>query len=374
MSDPMSHSEVEDVLSSIRKLVSDTKPKTEPDTDARLTDKLVLTPSLRVTDALDNRSDAEDDGDSHLDPLQRVTALLDEAEQTIREPKPAPLTLVPSEQVFEEDHQENAETSQDDAEEDDAATADIEVFASEDVESDEEPSETVQSEESQDLVPTGWLDGDADENDVLIAQNEEQDEAQDTDPKIDWKSVRHETLANFAAQRVDGAPQENEVHASEAEEPAESLGEKVAALETLIQNRSDQWEPDDAGTDEYAGTEAPPMAWKDVTPLGHVVDLDTSTSEPGEDIVPEDHTATEPLVDEDAPRAAQAPVTEAAEPAAEASPAFDEDLLDEDALRDLVSEIVREELQGALGEKITRNVRKLVRREIHRILAAQDYE
>ena len=116
------------------------------------------------------------------------------------------------------------------------------------------------------------------------------------------------------------------------------------------------------------------MAWKDVTPLGHVGDLDTSTSEPGEDIVPEDHTATEPLVDEDAPRAAQAPVTEAAEPAAEASPAFDEDLLDEDALRDLVSEIVREELQGALGEKITRNVRKLVRREIHRILAAQDYE
>ena len=52
----------------------------------------------------------------------------------------------------------------------------------------------------------------------------------------------------------------------------------------------------------------------------------------------------------------------------------DEDVLDEDALRDLVSDIVRQELQGALGERITRNVRKLVRREIHRALAAQELE
>lgn len=47
--------------------------------------------------------------------------------------------------------------------------------------------------------------------------------------------------------------------------------------------------------------------------------------------------------------------------------------LDEDALRDLIADIVREELQGALGERITRNVRKLVRREIHRALSSQDF-
>lgn len=40
--------------------------------------------------------------------------------------------------------------------------------------------------------------------------------------------------------------------------------------------------------------------------------------------------------------------------------------LDEDMLRDMVRDIVRQELQGSLGERITRNVRKLVRREIHR--------
>lgn len=41
-------------------------------------------------------------------------------------------------------------------------------------------------------------------------------------------------------------------------------------------------------------------------------------------------------------------------------------VLDEDMLRQMVHDIVRQELQGVLGERITRNVRKLVRREIQR--------
>ena len=47
---------------------------------------------------------------------------------------------------------------------------------------------------------------------------------------------------------------------------------------------------------------------------------------------------------------------------------------DEEVLRDLVRDLIREELQGALGERITRNVRKLVRAEIARTIAAQTYE
>lgn len=46
----------------------------------------------------------------------------------------------------------------------------------------------------------------------------------------------------------------------------------------------------------------------------------------------------------------------------------------EDLLRDLVAEVLRDELAGALGERITRNVRKLVRREIHRILDSHEAE
>jgi hypothetical protein len=40
----------------------------------------------------------------------------------------------------------------------------------------------------------------------------------------------------------------------------------------------------------------------------------------------------------------------------------------------MVSDIVRKELQGVLGEQITRNVRKLVRREINRALLSQDFD
>lgn len=49
-------------------------------------------------------------------------------------------------------------------------------------------------------------------------------------------------------------------------------------------------------------------------------------------------------------------------------------LIDMDMLRDIVAEIIREELQGPLGERITRNVRMLVRREINRALEARGLE
>ena len=47
---------------------------------------------------------------------------------------------------------------------------------------------------------------------------------------------------------------------------------------------------------------------------------------------------------------------------------------DEPALRAAVVRILREELAGELGEKITRNVRKLVSREINRALASHDLD
>lgn len=47
-------------------------------------------------------------------------------------------------------------------------------------------------------------------------------------------------------------------------------------------------------------------------------------------------------------------------------------LPDEEALRRLVARMIREELQGHLGERITSNVRKLVRREVMRALDSRD--
>ena len=39
-----------------------------------------------------------------------------------------------------------------------------------------------------------------------------------------------------------------------------------------------------------------------------------------------------------------------------------------------MADLIRRELRGALGERITQNVRKLVRREIQRALMNRDYE
>lgn len=51
-----------------------------------------------------------------------------------------------------------------------------------------------------------------------------------------------------------------------------------------------------------------------------------------------------------------------------------ETCIDEEVLREYVVGIIRQELQGALGERMTRNVRKLVRSEIQRALASRDFD
>lgn len=73
---------------------------------------------------------------------------------------------------------------------------------------------------------------------------------------------------------------------------------------------------------------------------------------------------------ESAPFVAEAPVMDAPdEPAAsEPAPADDTAMIDEAMLYQLVANIVRQELQGELGEKITRAIRKLVRAEVAREL------
>ena len=98
-----------------------------------------------------------------------------------------------------------------------------------------------------------------------------------------------------------------------------------------------------------------------------------------EEIMPEDDPApAEPMVEEAvfASAAAASVMDEIPEPKPDNVDLadFDESVLDEDALRDLVAEIVREELTGELGERITRNVRKLVRREIHRAMLTREFE
>ena len=53
---------------------------------------------------------------------------------------------------------------------------------------------------------------------------------------------------------------------------------------------------------------------------------------------------------------------------------LDPSSLTEDMLRDLIADVVRKELSGATGQKVTGNIRKLVRREVARHLSTRDDE
>lgn len=94
--------------------------------------------------------------------------------------------------------------------------------------------------------------------------------------------------------------------------------------------------------------------------------MDEADTQPDEADVPE---SIDPEFEDAAPEISMvAPLPE------EALDDGEEFEIDEDALRPLVAALLREELQGEIGERITRNVRKLVRQEIQRALAVRELE
>jgi hypothetical protein len=71
--------------------------------------------------------------------------------------------------------------------------------------------------------------------------------------------------------------------------------------------------------------------------------------------------------------AAAAPLSDRTAEALEAEDADDLALpIDEAMLREIVRDVLREELQGPLGKRITRNIRKLVLAEIARVMASEE--
>lgn len=169
---------------------------------------------------------------------------------------------------------------------------------------------------------------------------------------------------------------------SKAEEPAKAeaeptddweevtLEDRIAELEAAVASSDEEYEPD--GSEVEASAPAMDLsAFED----------DTFELSPEHAVAPEPEA--EAVAEPEAAEVAEDPAQEAEEEPAEATSeasednVFDDELsevFDEEMLRDLVSEFVRKELQGELGERITRNVRKLVRREINRALAARDFD
>jgi len=135
-------------------------------------------------------------------------------------------------------------------------------------------------------------------------------------------------------------------------EPRKQLEETIAELEAAVSSIDEVWESETG--------EAGPQP--NVTSF-------TRRSRPDAPLESDQDSASSPETP-----FLEAPAPEAPEPQAapEAAADTDEAVLDEEMLRQIVAALVREELQGQLGERVTFQVRKLVRAEIARILDERD--
>jgi hypothetical protein len=410
MSDPVTNAEVEDVLSSIRRLVSEDKRPLKPGNVAVANDRLVLTPSLRVQDPVEGDSQFEG-GSIHPQ---------EQSQEQAQEPQPARGNLDSNDEApFDFDRGSEGQKSEAPQNSENAQSLEPlvltqeaespepvpeewiteEVDAPSATEEVQQPPEPVETYAEQDEEPQENAEGHDWEEDVWDAEEPQDHQEQ----SADLTQPQQDDASTDVAAFFDSSEQSDNSDMAETPEPSEDneneksdnvlsmsaasaalgastgLSAKIAALETAIGGISDNFEPETAGQDIYAATKPDAMAWEDVkekaaaeeTPSDFAHDnqsagqaFDAATGfDAGEQIAETIGEGVEETVLE----AAAAGVTASA--LASAPPT-----LDEAALRDLVGEIVRAELQGALGERITRNVRKLVRREIHRALTAQELE
>ena len=329
MSDPVTNVEIEDVLASIRRLVSDEPP--EPVAAKDKVEKLVLTPALRVNNDVQPgqspvvkpaTSDTSASGQSGSPAAMTLGA--EYAVAPAPTPKPAMAEPV-------EDEAPNAAETLDRLEGMQAA-----LSANPDLADDQWEPEGDEDDDAfamPNVSALDWVDHTPQES--LDAGEADFDEAPycavETEDAAEVHSLHG--AASFAAETtVDPSVSEDAVEAPEVEATEEAF----APLEAEI-------------VDEAPSTHEAPS-------------FDGSVEETAEEPATAQVDAFSTAAFRDA--------------ALEELAAIDGvgTALDEEALRELVTEIVRQELQGSLGERITRNVRKLVRREIQRALTAHNLQ
>lgn len=174
------------------------------------------------------------------------------------------------------------------------------------------------------------------------------------------------------------------------------LEQTIAALEAAVARQADDWEPD--GSEDAEASPQLDSVLVEAVSQDHEADAaedksaqdDAAVDDPVDspeqavgsaDTAPADAAITDPL-DEDEDYYADE-VSLDFDPETEADAELDHELasyiegestIGEEALRDLVIQIVRAELHGSMGERITANVRKLVRKEINRALASREMD
>jgi hypothetical protein len=164
-------------------------------------------------------------------------------------------------------------------------------------------------------------------------------------------------------------------------EPSDGDGaaERAGLIEAVLDARAEDWEPD-------GSEDVPVMDWSRTTPddapvfrSRHMAPLRLDRIVPPVEEPAFRHTplplpdmvetlASAVATDPDGLDAYVRGEAAAAQEDAELRAFLDRATVDEEMLRRIVTQVLQQELQGALGERITRNVRKLVRREINRAL------
>lgn len=374
MSNSVTNVEIEDVLSSIRRLVSDdAAPKRAPDAQsdddrAQQMGRLVLTPAQRVMDDMPQ-------------------------EEAVSEPQPILLTeaFKPSEDVEHSEHQ-TEDTADQDVAYDDEAQADEPAEASVisdiiqeelaaalseiDAQRGDDSDEEDHTEEFEDTSDSDeWFDDTAEtEAAEVLFENVADDSAEEEsaiEAKLDdaWEDdepqdeISIEDVLNALPSQDTSEPEQEADVTSEDAERVQSLEEKIAELEAMVSSRDSEWATDIEDEGENAAYErqfGESLPWEDASFSSRPMAAFENAS-----VEEAAAMSAEPM-----PEPEPEQVAEAEAPSDPETGAY----IDEEMLRSMVTEIVRQELQGKLGERITRSVRKLVRQEIHRALMSQEFE
>ncbi len=443
MSDPVTNVEIEDVLSSIRRLVADdAREQSAPQSGKGKPERLVLTPAQRVPDDAPKPATGRGDGSSTKRPASENRLRAEPG----RAPAPASaerenvavpfrLNRDPKAETPSRERPETAERPESDKVGPAAAarrltlglTASDEEFEEIYEDGGDEPSfdastllgKLVEEELARALASP---EGDARpkfarSRPAQAKAPESAAETQGADETAQLLDRIAEVTGGDAADAADDGIPTAEVPLPEPElpelspripepeledEPAGDVGlaQKIAALEAMIaRHKGDepaaQVEPATVQEPEQGGEieVAPEPVAESHEPQGAEAARAAFVHRPQKPLEWQDHKPDEVVAE--APRRAEALVLEgptwkgadrgdvladtqhlpdvAASEDGDALPA-PVDLFDEEMLRDLVTEIIRQELQGALGERITRNVRKMVRREIHRMVTSEHFD
>lgn len=412
MADPVKSDEIEDVLSSIRRLVSEhhptgaATPPVSEDADASLSglsEKLVLTPALRVTDPEDpwvpitprEDADAADHPEAEAsddEDLPRGDGV-DWAQELWGDDRSGP------DPAFDPQLQADIwDTAECDGEADDSRDAGASddgapIGADPDIDKGALLSAGLADPPEADIVDAADIEevDEPETDDAPDASHETAEAASHDTPEADDADAADTSppvsFIRSSSSLVDYEPEEGAISPPDEAPPfatrelaeARAAQMAVAGVLSAVQAGKTTADASDGG-----GAEAAHAAPQDHAPepsdaaSQDAVEPSEPESAPTEELDAPDFLADpQPEADDTPSSDAQDQTNPEVEDLGEGPFSFPDDdagFVDEATLREIIAEVVREELQGELGQRITRNVRKLVRREIRIALAADDLD